>query len=224
MALAGLDLTPTKLPPMQLIPPREAEAEGVVREEGPFKNRIIYTETVLDIEATKESAQVKLDAQGNEVWKKHPTTGEAQYPILKKTPVFKTIRYILVPNEHARTVKKIQNFEMTAEEKRELERREKESNFLADFIREAVKAGFTPAEVVRRMRGDLTDDGEDPDAVDIGVTEEEAEALASAVSSDAEGMLDRDDDDAVAIEPGTANPEVPFDEAQKPPKRRKKKG
>ena len=55
-----------RLPKMELIPPAGADVDGVFKEAGsPLDGRIIYTETVVDVDATKASAKIKLDAQGN---------------------------------------------------------------------------------------------------------------------------------------------------------------
>ena len=214
--MMGLDLAVPKLPKMELIPPKEAEVEGVYQEEGPFKGRIIYTERVLDVEATKASAKVRKDADGNEVWKKHPTTGEAIYPILDKEVKTRDIRYILVPNNRARTVKKITNFEITAEERAELERREAEKTFLQDFIAAALDEGLSPADVVARIKADTLGDDESLDQVEIDVTEAVVEEAAAEMGVD---MIERNDEDVVSVEEG----HKPEDETEQRPRKRKGK-
>lgn len=237
MALAGLEPATTGLPDMKLVPPREAEVEDVIRDkDSPWEGRIIYTETVLDVEATKASAVIKTEKRMNsagelvevEVWKKSPD-GTPQYPMLRKTPKFKQIRYILVPNNLARTVKKVTQFEMTAEEKREVERRAREANFFEEFVREAVAQGMTARDVISMIAGQAAEDGEHPAAIDLGVTEDDieemakVEEIAAEAAMPASGMMERsDDDDTVAVDLGAeVVQEVPFEEAQRPPRPKK---
>lgn len=204
-----------KLPRMELIPPADADVEGVFRGDGPLKNRIIYTRRTIDVQATKASAKVKTDAAGNEVWKKHPVTGEPQYPMLVKETKWRTERFVLVANETARTVKKVRNFEPTAKELEDLARREAEANFLKDFVSEAVAQGLTPAQVVGEVRRSVMAPGEDPEAVEVlhdgeEITEEVVAKLAAEAEEDLEvvEMLTRSDEgDEVGVPPGT-NPNV----------------
>lgn len=189
-----------KLPKMELIPPQGAEVDGVFRQTGsPHDGRIIYTETVLDVAATKASARPKLDANGNEIWKKHPTTGEAQYPILVKDTKWKDVRYILNGQEIGRNVKRIYNFEPTAEELRELARKQAERDFMREFVSAAVDAGMSPAEVVAKIKADTLSPGEDPDAVELDVTEEAVAEVMADLGGDV--MEREDDDEVVAVEP-----------------------
>lgn len=199
------------LPKMELIPPRNAEVDGIFRQPGsPHNGRIIYTEKTVDVEATKNSAydengnlRIKKDpVTGKERWKRAPN-GEPLYPMIHKEVKFKTQRFILQGNEVSRSVKKVYNFEPTQAELDELERREKEQHFLRDFVASAVEAGLTPGEVIQQIKLDTLGPDEDPDAVDLDVTEEVvAEAMAEF---DELEMLERDDDaeDEVAVEPGT---------------------
>lgn len=197
-----------KLPKMELIPPRNAEVEGVFRQPGPFNGRIIYTETVIDVEATKASARIKKDAQGNEIWKKHPT-GEPAYPILVKDTKYKSVRYILGANNIGRHVKRIYNFEPTPAELAELARRDAERDFLREFVTEAVSQGLTPAQVVAKVKADTLGAGESPDAVDLDLTEEIVAQAAAEL--DADVMTRPEDEEGVGA----------ITEAEKP-KRRKK--
>ena len=187
-----------KLPKMELIPPRGAEVEGVFRRPGsPHDGRIIYTETVLDVEATKASATPKLDSQGNEIWKKHSTTGEPLYPILVKTTKYKDIRYILQPQEVGRNVKKVYHFEPTAAELKLIAQKEAERNFLEDFVSAAAASGMSAAELVAKLKADTLGEGEDPDAVELDVTEE---IVAEAMANLGGDVIERpDDEETVAV-------------------------
>jgi len=179
---------------MELIPPREAEVEGVFRQPGSSHDgRIIYTETVVDVEATKASAKVKIGPDGQEVWKKAPGTGEPLYPILVKETKFKTIRYILNGQEVGRNVKKVYNFEMTDEERETLKRKEAERDFLTDFVQAAVAEGMTAGELLQQIKRQ-TLDGEAEDSVELDLTETViAEKMAAEVSTD---MIERPADEA----------------------------
>lgn len=194
--------SPPKLPKMELIPPREAEVEGVFRSPGSAHHgRIIYTQRVLDVEATKASAKIKLDAQGNEVWKKHPTTGEAQYPMLVKETKYKDVRYVLHGQEIGRNVKKIYNFEPTAEELAALERREAERTWQETFFAEAAASGMSPAELIARIKRDTLSEGEHEDAVELDLTEEVVAERMKAAQADAEELISRPaDEETVSVD------------------------
>lgn len=201
-----------KLPKMDLVPPQDAEVEGVFRpgKGHPFHNRIIYTQRVIDRAATLKTKRIKRDAQGNELWKKHATTGEPIYPIMEMDVVYKTDRYILNAQERARNVKKVRNFEMTAEERAHLERKDAEANFFREFVQAAVAEGLTAAEVLRRMKQDIAP-GAPEDALDIGVTERAVQEVAAQIAPD---VLKRpEEEDAVAVPPkkrvGRPRREVP---------------
>jgi len=190
-----------KLPKMELIAPRGAKVEGVHQTDDlsdPHRGKIIYTERVIDVVATKASATVRKDADGKEVWKKHQSTGEAQYPILDKVVQWKDVRYVLFGQDVGRHVKRVYKFEATAEELAELEVREREKTFLADFVRAAAEEGLTAAEVVRKIKEDTLGLGEALEQVEIDVTEEVvAEAIAEAAPVT---MIERtDEDDTVGV-------------------------
>lgn len=198
---------------MELIPPQGADVEGVFQGAGIHNGRIIYTEVVPDIDAIKASSRVKrenlgVDDEGEtiwgaEIWKKHTGSGEKMYPMLVKDGTLtKKIRYVLNPQEVGRNVKKVYNFEPTPEEIEALAVKDAERNFFEEFVQAAVAEGMTAAEVVQRIKRDTLGEGEDMEAVDIGVTTEAIEEIvADRVSAD---MITRDDeDDTVSV---TAEP------------------
>ena len=195
-AEAVLDFGPAKLPTMQLVPPRDAEPVGFV-ESGDFKGRVIYEQETLDVAATKASKVIKTDPiTGEEVWAKHPTTGEKQYPKFKTTPVFRRRRFILVANDIARTVKMIENFEMSAEERAELAERNKRETFLSELINGAVARGMTADELLTEVTGKAAAALELPeDAVEID--DETAGAIAEAMGDG--GVMDHEGADEVTV-------------------------
>jgi len=208
------------LPAMELIPPREADVEGVFKQPGSaHHNRIIYTETELDLEATKASAKVKLDANGNEVWKKNPNTGEAIYPILVKTPVYRQRRYVLWGDDRNRHVKKVYHFEMTAQELAEVKQKEAEATFFRDFVAEAAKAGLTAAQVIAKIKADILGPGEQD--VELSVTEEVVAAEMAKLDSD---MIERPEaeDENVGIGEDDETPVIHNVPVRSPSQRRRK--
>jgi hypothetical protein len=190
-----------QLPKMELIPPRAAKVEGVFRQPGSVHDqKIIYTEVMADIEATKAAATTKLDHEGKEVWKKHPTTGVAMYPIRVAELQFRPRRYVLLGNNRFRQVKRVYNFEPTQAELDLLAQQDAERDFFEGFVKEAVKAGMTPAQLVARLTADLK--GDDAE-IEIDVTEEMVAAKMDelGVGADMEVMTRPDDDDTVSVEP-----------------------
>ena len=206
------------LPKMELIPPVNADVEGVFRAEGRFKGRIIYTSQVIDAAATKKSARIKTDKDGNDIWKRHPSTGEPQYPKMVKDIIMRTKRYILVGNDVARTVKMVENFEPTAQELEDIKTREAEADFMKMFVTEAVANGLTAAQVVQRIKADALEPGEDAELQHKGeeITEEVVQRLAKEADLEAQHLAQTalveaslaDDPDEVAVKPGeTVSPE-----------------
>ena len=184
----------TKLPKMELVPPRGADVEGIFRQSGsPHNGRIIYTVVEVDPVATKATKAIKLDAAGNEVWKRHPTTGEPLYPMLKKTVTYRTRRFVLYGQEVGRHVKMVEHFEPTAEELAALAQKDAERDFFAEFVREAAKSGLSAAQIVQKIKADTLADGESAEAVELDVTEDAiADVLADMGSGE---MLERTDDE-----------------------------
>jgi len=169
----------SNLPPVPLRPPRGAEVEGVFRDASSVHDqKIIYTETVLDVPGTKASARPKLDEKGNEVWKRS-VSGEPLYQILVKDVKYKTIRYVL-QEMNGRHVKRVYHFEMTPEERAEIERREAEANFFKEFVRESSAAGISAAELVQVIKRQILGD-EPEDSVEIDVTEEAIAAMQQEI-------------------------------------------
>ena len=188
-----------KLPAMELIPPRDAEVEGVFRQHGSVhNNRIIYFETTLDVAATKATARIKTDKAGNEVWKRNQATGEPIYPILVKTPVMQTRRFVLWPDNRNRHVKKVYHFEPTAEELQAIAQKEAEQTFFRDFVAESAKAGLTAAEVVARIKASILEPDERADQVELSVTED----VVAEMMAESDGLMDRpeqpDEDEGVS--------------------------
>lgn len=223
MALQIADMfSGSKLPKVELIPPREADVEGVFRQDGHvFNGRIIYTERVVDRDATKATKRVKTDPQGNEIWKKSPG-GEPLYPIYDMKVQYKTDRYIL--NEQGgRNVKKVRNFEPTPEELRELARKDAEANFFREFVAAAVSEGLSAAELVQRMKSDIVGPGGDPDAVDIDVTERAIAEVAAELGGDTIERTD-DEDSYVALAAGEVPELGAVDVAMPEQPKRKRRG
>jgi len=162
-----------KIPPIksELIPPRGAQHVGI-HEDG----RIIYEMKVFDVDSTKAAKTVKLDAKGEEVWAKHPTTGENLYPVLVTTPYFKTIRFVLF-NDGNGNVRLQQGFETSAEDRAELAQIKARQAFAADLSEEAVRRGLTARELVGKILGEVADDDEHVEASD------ELEELVTEVES-----------------------------------------
>lgn len=213
--------TPT-LPALELIPPREADVEGVFKMPGSsFHNRIIYTETEVDLEATKASARIKTDKNGNEIWKRNAATGEPLYPILVKEVTYRRRRYVLNADNRNRHVKKIYNFEPTAAELATIAQKEAEQTFFRDFVAEAAKAGLSAAQLVARLKADIVGPGENPDAVELDVTEEVIAAEMAKLDGD---MINRPDGDEEAIGPDEAKPDMVIGATpvQAPAQRRRK--
>lgn len=178
-----------KLPSMELIPPRDAQLEGVFRQAGSVhNNRIIYFETTLDIAATKASARVKTDKNGNEVWKRNPSSGEPMYPILVKTPVMQTRRFVLWPDNRNRHVKKVYHFEPTAEELKAIAQKEAEQAFFRDFVEEAARNGLTAAQVIAAIKADIKGPEEADDQVELSVTEEAVGEIMAGLDG---GLMER---------------------------------
>lgn len=195
MKHAAAVLDAPQLPALELKPPREAEVEGVFKMPGSVHhNRIIYSEVVLDAEATRKTAKVKTDKQGNEVWKRNPVSGEPIYPIITKQEVFVRRRYVLFADNRNRHVKRVYHFEPTLEELAEIKQREAETTFFRDFVAEAAKAGLTAAQVIARIKADILGPGEHADQVETTLTEEVVAAeMAKLAEDEADGgMLDRD--------------------------------
>lgn len=190
MSTASVFTRPNKLPKMELIPPDDAEVEGVFRQPTSHLNgRIIYTAVEVDIPATKASKKVRLDEHGNELWKRHPTTGEKVYPLFRGETKYKKVRYVLNEQPVSRSVKKIYNFEPTPEELAELERRDAERDWQREFFRQAADSGLTPADVIAKIKADTFGDED----VELDVTEEVvAEMMAESDDSD---MIERPDEE-----------------------------
>jgi hypothetical protein len=183
------------LPALELKPPRKAEVEGVFKMPGSaHHNRIIYSEVVVDAEATMKSARVKTDKQGNEIWKRNPTTGEAIYPFIVKDVVMVRKRFVLLPDNRNRHVKKVYHFEPTAEEITELAQREAETTFFRDFVKEAAKAGLTAAQVISRIKADIVGPGEDVDQVEPSITEDVVAAEMAKLEEEEGGVVERAED------------------------------
>lgn len=182
------------LPALTLVPPKSADVEGVFRQKGsPFDNRVIYTEVVPDIPATKAAKTIKRDPiTGEEMWKKNGQ-GEPLYPIHVVKLHWKTIRYVL-KEVAGRHVKRVQNFEMSEAEKAHEAAKDAERNFLRDFVREAAKANLSPGELVARLKADIV--GDEP-GVEIDVTEEVIAREMAAAGEDIpdDDVIDRPDDE-----------------------------
>ena len=104
------------LPGLELKPPREAVVEGVFRQQGSVHDgRIIYTERMLDTVATKATKRIKKDAEGKELWKR-AANGEPLYPMYEMDLVYRDRRYVLFADNRNRHVKRVYQFEATAEE------------------------------------------------------------------------------------------------------------
>jgi len=197
MRAAVLD-RPT-LPPLGLKPPRKSKVEGVFREPGSAHNdKIIYTEHVLDVAASKAAKRVKIDpVTGQEVWKKN-TAGEPIYPILVRNEQFTTRRFVLLetPGRH---VRKVYNFESTPEELEAVARQEREQDFFRGFVAEAVKAGLTPAQLIARIKADLAEPGEEPDQVESSITEEAVAKVMDEIEEEMTSMPDLEREDTAPV-------------------------
>ena len=75
----------------ELIAPRGAVPVGVHSD-----GRTIYEQERFDIKATVDSKTQVIDpATGKKKWRKHPTTGESLYPVMKTKAVYSTVRFVL---------------------------------------------------------------------------------------------------------------------------------
>ena len=125
----------------ELIPPHGAKPVGVHEPTG----KIIYEMEVLDIAAGQAAKTQKIGLDGELLWKKHPTTGEAVYPIFNKPPeIYRTKRFILNGTQ-GQAVKLVENFEESKADIAERTQRDKVASFTADLANEAVKRGFDSA-------------------------------------------------------------------------------
>lgn len=181
----------TTLPPVALKPPRGSNVVGVFRTDAPahkvHDERIIYEERMLDVEATKATKRIRLDGEGKEIWKKGPN-GEALYPFFELDLQYKVRRYVLLGLDSSRHVKRVYNFEPTAEELADIAAREAEKTFLRDFVKEAAAAGLTAGQLVARLKADIMGTDADPSAVSLGVTEEIVEREMALLEEEADAI------------------------------------
>lgn len=143
----------------ELIPPQGAKPVGVHEATG----KIIYEMQVLDIAAGLAAKTQKIGPDGEPVFKKHPTTGEAVYPVFNNPPeIYRTKRFILNGTQ-SQGVKLVENFEESREDIAERTQRDKVANFTADLANEAVRRGFDSA---AEMMDQLFQDKATPEAVE----------------------------------------------------------
>tara|TARA_Y100000310_G_scaffold273098_1_gene288388 strand:- start:3042 stop:3536 length:495 start_codon:yes stop_codon:yes gene_type:complete len=140
-----------------LVPPTGAKPVGVHEPTG----KVIYEMEVLDVETMQAKKKQKIDYEGNPVFKKHPTTGEAQYPIFQlPEPIFRTKRFILQAGP-SQKVAMVENFAETPDEIAERTERQKVESFTADLASEAVRRGFTNAsEMMDSLFGEKSEEAE----------------------------------------------------------------
>lgn len=191
--------TPKRLKP-DLIPPRGAKAVGVY-DDGSPTGAIVYEMDVLDVQEMKRQKYQKRDpVTGELIFKKHPTTGENQYPVLVlPKPIMRRKRFIL-RSYRTGQVRMVENFAETPEDIAEREERQRVEAFSHDLAVEAVRRGFpNAAEMMSTLFGD---DTEVDEATQVMVSEA-TQIVESGQLETAEGE---------ATQPAEQAPEQPAEE------------
>ena len=130
----------------ELIPPRGSIPQGAHTD-----GRVIYLlKNRLDPRMTKKEPVIGPD--GKPMYKKHPTTGEAQYPIMRAVAVYRDFRFVLDRNGRGQ-VSLQENFEPSKEELKKMQEARDRDVFAEDLAQEAVNRGLSASDVLDLLAG-----------------------------------------------------------------------
>ena len=130
----------------ELIAPRGAIPVGVH-----LDGRTIYEQERFDIKATVDSKTQVLDpATGKKKWRKHPTTGESLYPIMKTKAVYNTVRFVLDRSPRGKV--SINPFFEGSNEERDADARKVKAREFSEKLAElAADRGVDPESVINKV-------------------------------------------------------------------------
>lgn len=127
-----------KIPPVgsKIVAHRESDGEP------------IYERTVSRVTGKRQ----KIGPDGKEVWRRNQVSGEAIIPVLQNIRSQETERFVLVDDQRGNVW--VQPFlEESPEEKERQRIRAAATQFRTEFETEAVKRGFTAAQLVNQLMG-----------------------------------------------------------------------
>jgi hypothetical protein len=100
-------------------------------------------------EKTQIGKRIKK-VNGEEVWKKHQTTGEPMYPVYERIMGEKVRVFVLEP-QHNGNVLINENFQQNAEDKAREEERNRIAAFQSELAAAAIKRGLSAEDVLEQL-------------------------------------------------------------------------
>ena len=143
---AGLQQMPGLDP--KLIPPRGAKQVGMTDDDRP----IYELENWYDPHLSSKNKVPVLDADGEEVWRKHPTTGDKLTQVMRIKPVYRTRRFVLEGTRNGHVLI-VEGFEATAATKKTNAKVAARQRFNDELAEIATEQGMSAGEFVRTILG-----------------------------------------------------------------------